>query len=127
MHAYQDGIYDIISLLDEYPSYASFVEPALATANYADLSCRTWNLRNKTPLYFIHSPNDELLSYAQTYEALKLVEAPRGRMFAVPQYASGACAALLRGSGTPVADICRPVSLPHWVHVDMDTIKVCGC
>lgn len=84
----QDGIYDIPSLIAEYPSYRSFVEPAFVgdkahTAELSDvdvysaISSRSWILpehaREGFELRFYHSAQDELLSFEQTCVAVQQV------------------------------------------------------
>lgn len=113
-----------MSLLDEYPGYSSFVEPALRGTDYARVSCRTWQLRNATPLFFVHSPQDELLSYVQTCEALKLAAQTDGRghhLVSIPRSRPGACAA--KCGDAQVADLYSPVAVPDWVHVDMESVQ----
>lgn len=73
----QDGIFDIETLLEEYPSYYDFVSNALRTeardrGAYDGVSSRTWTWSCARPRTFVlHSPHDELLSYAQPCALLK--------------------------------------------------------
>ncbi|WFD34243.1 hypothetical protein MCUN1_001080 [Malassezia cuniculi] len=114
---HSDGIYDIVSLLEEYPSYSYFCGPALQGSDYASVSSRSWKLRSDTPLYFIHSCDDELLSYAQTCEALKLTAGVESSaIVTVPRTSGGA--ALYAGSKECVADMYPSICVPDWVNVD---------
>lgn len=81
----QDGIYDLISLLDEYPSYRSFVAEAFPLDDKArgseahQLRCASitsWLCREEDycagdgpRIWIAHSKDDELLSVRQSREA----------------------------------------------------------
>ncbi|GAA5959199.1 hypothetical protein JCM8115_005671 [Rhodotorula mucilaginosa] len=67
-----DGIYDLPSLLDEYPSYLSFVSDAFGTssASYEVESPARWSvptsvLERRPRFHILHSKADDLLSLRQ--------------------------------------------------------------
>ncbi|PWN50418.1 alpha/beta-hydrolase [Violaceomyces palustris] len=81
-----DGIYDLTSLLEEYPSYASFVNQATLRTGaswgktpreiFGPISSPSWRLAQSYSddlvvprLHLLHSKDDELLSLRQTLEA----------------------------------------------------------
>ncbi|KAI5962162.1 BNA7 [Candida pseudojiufengensis] len=64
-----DGIYDIEELLNEYPSYISFVNDAFSKLDEADESINLLkkpNIDKNTSIIIVQSLQDELLSMSQT-------------------------------------------------------------
>lgn len=79
-----DGIYDLPSLLEEYPSYRSFVQEAFgedAKGAYEVESPARWPVRSsvlsQTEMHVLHSRQDELLSLAQPHYLLHRLELAR--------------------------------------------------
>lgn len=73
-----DGIYDLVELLDEYPTYAYFVEDAFGkdVTQYEAVSPARWNLFDRgTYLQFLilHSKEDELLTLRQSRTAIRRI------------------------------------------------------
>ena len=89
-----DGIYDLPSLLDEYPSYLSFVSDAFGTssASYEVESPARWSvpssvLERRTRFHILHSKGDDLLSLRQPdfiHERLQAAFADAGPQSASP-------------------------------------------
>lgn len=90
-----DGIYDLPSLLDEYPSYSSFVSEAFggpSAANYELESPARWSvpssvLERRTRFHILHSKLDDLLSLRQPdflHERLEAAFANAGPRSASP-------------------------------------------
>lgn len=64
-----DGIYDVVDLLEEYPSYRGFVEKAF-DLGYKEATQLSWGADNKiavsAKIVIVQSTEDELLSMRQT-------------------------------------------------------------
>ncbi|WFD08545.1 hypothetical protein MVES1_003921 [Malassezia vespertilionis] len=68
-----DGIYDIAESLKEYPGYADYytkaiLQKGLEASVFMGLGCNAWiwaEQAMRTNVILLHSPEDELLSYAQ--------------------------------------------------------------
>lgn len=67
-----EGIYDLELLVQEYPGYASFVEPAFGS-DRDKWPAVDWSV---VPLTIVHSRKDELLSMQQPKWASQFVQTP---------------------------------------------------
>lgn len=132
-----DGIYNLDSLLNEYPSYEDFVAQAIPIREDRHLltsaSVTSWTLAPQSEyvnggphVYLLHSPDDELLTYEQSVEmssylCKSLVDASvisyeqvqRGR---VPGKTIGKAGL---GDGERTVESCKP-----YVNVNFTTLKV---
>lgn len=97
--ARQDGIYDLPSLLEEYPSYREFVEQAfpldntaaygpeedqLKAASITSWTCfteRAYHRGDGPHMWLCHSTDDEYLSLRQSDEAYKYLRKEVVRFF----------------------------------------------
>lgn len=91
-----DGIYDLPSLLEEYPSYRSFVQEAFgedAKGAYEVESPARWPVRSsvlsRTEMHVLHSRQDELLSLAQPHYLLHRLGLARTAALAAAAAAGG--------------------------------------
>ncbi|BGO89190.1 hypothetical protein JCM10020v2_000810 [Rhodotorula toruloides] len=113
-----DGIYDLPTLLDEYPSYDSFVHDAFGRnpAVLAAESPARWDLYDgealKTHVVVLHSAEDELLSFRQPRVFLRRMR----RLLAGSDAARGR-----EEAGQPVEE--EEKDLPEGVVADFVSLK----
>lgn len=144
----QDGIFDIETLLEEYPDYYGFVSNALRTTHdqpgvYVGVSSRAWkwtkDVLRRTNIVLLHSPQDELLSFIQPCTVLQRLAqlrqpAEATHSVAIPTPAMGVDgpAVWYRGTkqtGKLVSDIYQGAvhNVPSTIQVYWDRLQVCKC
>ena len=126
-----DGIYDLVDLLHEYPSYSSFVEQAfIAPADgpkpkewYSSVSLASWRLVSPLPsVHLWHSRDDELLSFKQTLDAARVLDYGNTQPRTVPIPTDG-LAATTGENKTPLAKTYPDFAVRN-VNVDLESLHV---